>query len=223
MGISKDLIYQSSGMIIHPRFYEPVTVDRCTERRRLGLNSELPTGLVMFGGQGSRHMIEIAERLNNVDLQIQLIFICGRNQKLADQLRRHRSRIPQFVEGFTTEIPYYMHLADFFIGKPGPGSISEALAMKLPLIVQENAWTLPQERYNAQWIREKEVGFVVNAFRDIASAVAEMLQPEQFSRLQANAARLNNRAVFEIPEILNNLMNAAAVRSTPSSIHNLPD
>ena len=52
-----------------------------------------------------------------------------------------------------------MQLADFFIGKPGPGSVSEALAMRLPVIVECNAWTLPQERYNAEWIVEKEVGW----------------------------------------------------------------
>jgi len=222
MNISAEFIHRSSGMIIHPRFYEPITADRRCERQRLGLDPELPTGLVMFGGQGSRYMIDIAERLNIAKLQIQLIFICGRNQKLADQLRQYRSRFPQFIEGFTMEIPYYMHLADFFIGKPGPGSISEALAMNLPVIVQENAWTLPQERYNAQWIREKQVGFVVNTFRDIAAAVVNMLRPDQFSRLKANAASLNNRAVFEIPDILNDIMTAAAVCSTPSSISNLP-
>jgi len=59
---------------------------------------------------------------------------------------------------FTTNMPYYMQLADFSIGKPGPGSIAEALAMALPAIVENNAWTLPQERYNTKWVREKEVG-----------------------------------------------------------------
>ena len=62
------------------------------------------------------------------------------------------------MEGFTTSVNYYMQLADFFIGKPGPGSVSEALAMQLPVIVECNAWTLPQERYNAEWVVEKEVG-----------------------------------------------------------------
>ena len=57
-----------------------------------------------------------------------------------------------FVEGFTKEVPRYMQLADYFIGKPGPGSISEAVAMQLPVIVERNAWTLPQERYNADWV-----------------------------------------------------------------------
>ena len=75
---------------------------------------------------------------------------------------------PRFVEGFTQEVPYYMYLSDFFIGKPGPGSISEAVAMKLPVIVEQpNAWTLPQERYNAEWVRERHAGMVVDNFRGI--------------------------------------------------------
>ena len=46
-----------------------------------------------------------------------------------------------------------MQLADFFIGKPGPGSISEAVQQGLPVIVVDNAWTMPQERYNARQAR----------------------------------------------------------------------
>ena len=63
-------------------------------------------------------------------LELQLIFICGRNEKLARALRVGGSRLPRFVEGFTKDVNRYMHLADFFIGKPGPGSVSEALAMQ---------------------------------------------------------------------------------------------
>ena len=51
-----------------------------------------------------------------------------------------------------------MQLADYFIGKPGPGSISEASPCACPVIVERNAWTLPQERYNADWIREQRRG-----------------------------------------------------------------
>ena len=206
MGIPEDLAYQTSGMILSPRFYEPVTADIRTERQRLGLDPVLPTGLVMFGGQGSEAMLEIARRLDESVLHLQLIFLCGSNDKLAAELRRRRSRHPFVVEGFTTEVPYYMHLSDFFIGKPGPGSISEALAMRLPVIVQKNAWTLPQERYNADWIQEREVGLVVNTFSHIALAVAELLRAETFSRFRANTAAIHNRAVFEIPRILQSIL-----------------
>ena len=51
-----------------------------------------------------------------------------------------------------------MRLADFFIGKPGPGCLSEAVQLGLPVITIRNAWTMPQERYNAQWVREQGLG-----------------------------------------------------------------
>ncbi len=160
-------------MILNPRFYEPIAVDRGSERQRLGLDRELPTGLVLFGGEGSMTMLEIATRLQSTARPLQLILICGRNEKLAAELRAMRSRVPMFVEGFTREVPYYMHLSDFFIGKPGPGSISEAIAMKLPVIVERNAWNLPQERYNTEWVREQRVGLVLRNFRQIGRAVEE--------------------------------------------------
>jgi 1,2-diacylglycerol 3-beta-galactosyltransferase len=143
-------------------------------------------------------MLDIARELPDT----QLIMICGKNQKLAERLRALPTNAPHFVEGFTQEVPYYMHLSDFFIGKPGPGSISEAVAMKLPVIVERNAWTLPQERYNADWILENEVGEVLSSFRQIVPAVARLINPPTLSRYRANAAAMRNRAVFEIPDIL---------------------
>jgi hypothetical protein len=210
-------IFRTSGMILHPRFYWRIDADRRAERRRLGLDPDLPTGLVMFGGEGSTVMYEIARRLGASALQLQLILICGHNERLAARLRGLQHRIPLFIEGFTREIPYYMHLSDFFIGKPGPGSISEALAMKLPVIVERNAWTLPQERYNADWIRENQLGLVVSSFRRVSGAVEELLRQENYERFRANAAAYDNRAVFEIPDILDRILTAGQKGSVPAT------
>ncbi len=206
MGHADGCIFRTSGMILNPRFYEPITVDRGPERQRLGLDRDLPTGLVLFGGEGSMTMREIASRLQSTRRPLQLILICGSNQKLAAELRSMRSRIPMFVEGFTREVPYYMHLSDFFIGKPGPGSISEAIAMKLPVIVERNAWNLPQERYNTEWVREQQVGLVLRNFRQIGRAVGELLEPGTYAAMRARAAALTNRAVFEIPDVLETIL-----------------
>ncbi len=203
LGHPNEHIFRTSGMILRPSFYQPVTADRVAERRRLGLDPELPTGLVLFGGQGSSVMPEIAKR---VTARAQFIFICGRNKKLAERLRGMKTSYPKYVEEFTSEIPYYMHLSDFFVGKPGPGSISEAIAMRLPVVVERNAWTLPQERYNTEWIREKQVGVVLPSFRTIDEGLRELLDAANFSRFRANAAAITNRAVFEIPEILASLI-----------------
>jgi hypothetical protein len=198
-----EAVFQTSGMILRPNFYEPVTVDRREERKKLGLSPDLTTGLVLFGGEGSNVMLDIAKR---VTASAQFIFICGKNQKLAERIRQLPTQFPKYVEGFTSEIPYYMHISDFFIGKPGPGSISEALAMQLPIIVERNAWTLPQERYNTEWIREKEIGIVLKSFRDIDAGLKRLLEPANYARFRANAAAIKNRAVFEIPEILDSVM-----------------
>ena len=111
-----------------------------------------------------------------------------------------------FVEGFTKEIPHYMALSDFFIGKPGPGSISEAIAMRLPVIVERNAWTLPQERYNTEWVEERGVGIVIKSFANIGAAVRDLLIPERYARCRQAAAAIRNSAVFEIPDMLEEIL-----------------
>lgn len=203
-------VVRTSGMIMHPRFYEPVAVDRSEERKKLGLDPDLPTGIVLFGGYGTTKMLHILRQMNRSSLQMQLIMICGRNEKLAAALRREPSRIRMHVEGFTTQIPYFMALSDFFIGKPGPGSISEALSKHLPVIIDCNAWTLPQERYNAQWVREQGVGIVVKSHRETAGAVAELLKPGALEQFRARTEAMENRAVFEIPEIFSKILNGSA-------------
>jgi UDP-N-acetylglucosamine:LPS N-acetylglucosamine transferase len=217
LGHRNGFVFRTSGMILNSRFYEPATLDRVAERARLGLEADLPTGLVLFGGEGSTVMLDIVRRLQSVSRSLQLILICGRNQKLAASLRAMTSRVPMFVEEFTREVPYYMRLSDFFIGKPGPGSISEAIAMQLPVIVERNAWNLPQERYNTEWVRENDVGLVLGNFRQIGQAVVELLTPETYARMRANAAAVSNRAVFEIPDILETVF-CTSGRSGPRSV-----
>jgi UDP-N-acetylglucosamine:LPS N-acetylglucosamine transferase len=210
-GYPDKAVFRTSGMILHPRFYEPEPADRVAERKKLGLDPHLPTGIVLFGGFGTSKMQRILRQIDSSSLQVQLILICGRNEKLTKTLRETKTRIPIHVEGFTTNIPYFMALSDFFIGKPGPGSISEALSKRLPVIIDCNAWTLPQERYNAVWVREKEVGVVVPSHRKVASAVAELLQPGQLPQIQERAAAMRNRAVFEIPDIFQKILSNGSV------------
>ena len=201
MGHAEDKVHRVSGMILNPRFYEiaPLSAeDRSAARARLGFDPAKPVALVLFGGQGSAVMREIARLLPDR----QLLLICGNNAKLREKLQTLPHAAPMYVEGFTKEVPHYMQLADYFIGKPGPGSISEAVAMRLPVIVECNAWTLPQERYNARWVRQMGVGTVLPNFRGIARAVEELLAPAAYHRFREATARLENRAVFEIPGIL---------------------
>jgi UDP-N-acetylglucosamine:LPS N-acetylglucosamine transferase len=183
-----------------------VPVDVAAERRRLGLDPQLPTALIMFGGEGSAKMTAIAKRLGRCELDLQMIFICGKNAKLRAKLERLETRNLKFVEGFTSQVPYYMRLADFFIGKAGPGSISEAIHLGLPVIVGRNAWTLPQEVFNTHWVAEQGVGIAVKNFNNIVPVARRMFTGGSLASMREATARIHNRAVFEIPDMLDRVM-----------------
>jgi len=202
IGISPARILRASGMILSPKFYERLRIDRAAERLRRGLRPDLPTGLVLCGGEGSMKTVEIARALNRPGAGIQLILLCGRHTRSETELRAMAQHIPMFVEGFTRDVPYYMELADFFVGKPGPGAISEALAKRLPVIVERNAWTMAHERANADWIEGQQLGIVVKSFSRIAEAVERLLAPDSYESYRTRAAQIENRAVFEIPQLL---------------------
>jgi Glycosyltransferase family 28 C-terminal domain len=212
-------IFATSGMILRPDFYVPDNSDPAILRSELGLQPDLATAMVLFGGHGSKVMFDITQRLDAAGLPLQLILICGRNEALAAKLRARKWRMPINVIGFTKEVHKWMRAADFLIGKPGPGSIAEAMVRNLPVLIECNAWTLPQERYNCEWVRENRVGIVLKNFREVASGVRQMLQPATLSEFRQNVSAQNNQTIFEIPEILAKLLGET---STPNATQPIP-
>jgi UDP-N-acetylglucosamine:LPS N-acetylglucosamine transferase len=212
-GYDDTRVHSTSGMIIRPDFYQSLQFDRRAERAKLQLDPDRPTAMVMFGGHGSTVMRDIARRLDDT----QLILVCGHNSALADELRAMPARAPRAVIGFSTQIRYFMQLSDFFIGKPGPGSISEAVQQRLPVIVVRNAWTMPQERYNTEWVQEHNAGVVLDSFKAIREGVAEVTG--RLDDFRAAVAAIHNRAIFEIPDILDRILRLSDAGSGTRRFH----
>jgi len=206
MGHDEEHIFRTSGMIVRPDFYVVDNSDPLQLRRQMGLRNDRTTAMVLFGGHGSKVMLDITERLDREELPLQLIVICGRNEGLAAKLRSRQWKMPVHVVGFTKEVHRLMRAADFLIGKPGPGSIAEAMIRRLPVLIECNVWTLPQERYNAEWVKEKNVGIVLKSFKDVVGGVKQMLEPATLSEFRKNVEAQNNRAIFEIPEVFAKLL-----------------
>ena len=215
-GCDPKRVHRSSGMILRPEFHFGPAIDRRAERLRAGLDEATPTGLVLFGGAGSRVMKRIAQALPDTPL----ILMCGRNEALAQALREMPASAPRVVVGFTSEVARWMRLADFFIGKPGPGSLSEAVHQGLPVIVTRNAWTMPQERWNTEWVHAHGLGLVRRSFADVGAAVQQLTQrlPEFQQRVRA----IDNRAVFEVTEILARLLDAQGARRAHAAADEAP-
>ncbi|RMX08023.1 galactosyldiacylglycerol synthase [Corticibacter populi] len=201
-------LHRSSGMMVRPEFYAAPREDRASAMRRHGLDPQRPTAVVMFGGHGARTMLGLAQRLPT----LQLILLCGHNQALAEALRAQPAQAPRLVQGFTRDIPEFMRMADFFIGKPGPGSISEALCCGLPVLLQHNGATMPQERYNAEWVAEQGLGMTFASNRGVAAAADAMLAA--LPTLRQRVAAIHNRALFEVPDILDDILHSTPVAAT---------
>ncbi len=215
-GRDEEFVHASSGMIIRPDFYRPLALDRRAERARLGLDPDRTTGLVMFGGQGSMAMLDIAKQLDDV----QLILLCGHNLPLARKLGALKSTAARSAIGFTPEVRRYLQLADFFVGKPGPGSLSEAVQQGLPIVTVRNAWTMPQERYNTEWVLQHGLGLVARSMRNIRPTVLALL--EGLDTYKANVRRIDNQAVFEVPEILAGILDTRVRSSSPGHERFMP-
>ena len=199
-GCPPSRVHRVSGMLLRPDFYTSEPIDRDAERAKLGIDATAPTGLVLFGGAGSNAMKRIAARLPSTPL----ILMCGKNDALAAELRALPANAPRIVVGFTPHVARWMRLADFFVGKPGPGSLSEAVQQGLPVVVTRNAWTMPQERWNTEWVKEHGVGVVHRSFRTVRAAVDEIVA--ELPRLRANVHRVENTALFDVPQVLERIL-----------------
>jgi 1,2-diacylglycerol 3-beta-galactosyltransferase len=122
------------GQPVAERFCQPPG-DRCELRRQLNWQTDLPTVLLVGGGEGMGPLAETAFAIDNSNLPVQLVVVTGRNQRLRTALDQRDWRIPVKIYGFVTEMPEFMRAADILITKAGPGTISKAFIAGLPMIL----------------------------------------------------------------------------------------
>lgn len=119
------------------------------------------------------------------------------------------------VVGFTPDAAGPLRAADVLIGKPGPGSIGEALHLGPPVLTFDDAWTLPQERFSTRWLRELGLSVVMRSVREQPAAVGELLP--QLHDFLLRVQGLDNRAIEEGPRLV-----AARLRATRLQGDRLP-
>ena len=178
-------------------------------RVQLGLDPDCTTALLVGGGEGMGHLYEIARAIDAARLPLQLIVIAGRNRKLYDQLRASKWQMSISIQGFVTNMPEWMRASDVIITKAGPGTISEALACGLPIVL--SGFLPGQEEGNVTFVQENGAGALREQPDEIGRTLREWLTPgnDTLARCAARARQLARpRAALEIASILNEILTA---------------
>jgi UDP-N-acetylglucosamine:LPS N-acetylglucosamine transferase len=208
--LPESFLHHISGMPIDTEFYEAPKINVTEELASLGLDPELPTGFVSFGGQGSILVREIAKRLASSALKLNLIFMCGRYTEVYDELSKLKTPYRKLALSYTRETPiYYQRLADFIIGKPGSMTITEALIARKPVIAIKSRGMSPVQRGNEEWVQEHKVGIIVAGMDELPAAVSDVIESDCYRQ---NAAKEFHRGVFEAAKHICALTEESAVK-----------
>jgi 1,2-diacylglycerol 3-beta-galactosyltransferase len=183
-------------------------------RAKLGLETNVTTILLIGGGEGMGKLYDIACALDRLALSIQLVIITGRNRALYEQLRAKAWQISVSVQGFVTNMPEWMRASDLIITKAGPGTIMEALACNLPILL--SGFLPGQETGNVTFVVQNGVGVLEQNPDAMARTIKGWLAPgnETLRRFSARAKELARpSASLDIAKILNDIVVAHQSRA----------
>ncbi|HEY7984072.1 MAG TPA: glycosyltransferase [Ktedonobacterales bacterium] len=204
------------GMPIDPKFARPAPESRTELRQSLGLDPDLPTALLVGGGEGAIGLAEAATALGHSALAMQMVVVTGRNQQLYSHLL-HAKRsftVPAQVLGFVQNMPDLMRAADVIVTKAGPGTITEAMACELPIVL---TGAIPgQEEGNLEWVVRNELGILARTPGEVVEALGELLRPgsPRLERLRQNVRRVSQPdAAFDIARLILKHLPAAEAQS----------
>lgn len=173
-------------------------------RARLGWPLDLPLVLLVGGGEGMGPLEAVAMAINDANLQAGLVVVCGRNQALQQRLEQVAWKSPTFVYGFVREMHHFMRAVDILITKAGPGTISEAFIVGLPIILYSR---MPgQEDGNVEYVVREQAGVWAPEPEQVVMTLnAWLQQPEERQRVATNSRRLARPyASREIARVLMN-------------------
>jgi len=184
------------GLPIRPAFAAPPR-SKPALRRECGLDADLPAALIVGGGEGMGPVSEIAQA---VAARLatgpsgqpcgQLVVVCGRNERLKEELKEHTFPVPVVVRGFVEDIWTWMAASDCIVTKAGPGTIAEALALGLPIVL--SGYIPGQESGNIPYVLKHGVG----VYTEVPQQIAELIhgwfgaQRDVLDQLAQRASRL---------------------------------
>ncbi|MBP2656828.1 MAG: ugtP 1 [Firmicutes bacterium] len=174
-------------------------------RQKWGLSVDKPLVLLMGGGLGLGAIEEALVSINELAQQVQVVAIAGKNNVLYDSLLNVAGKMHQPVKvlGFVDNISELMAVSDILITKPGGMTISEAMAIGLPMVFYKS---LPgQEKENSHYLTSRGIALEASSQSALVKTLGRLLaDPKQLHTLRERSRKLGHpHSAKDIIDILN--------------------
>ncbi len=192
-GVSEGRI-RISGLPLHPKFREVTEAVAQDARRAYGLDPDKFTVFVNAGWIGGGNIPAIFRELVRGELDVQAIFLAGKNEELrleAEEIARS-AKFPVKVIGYSDEIEKLMHSANVMVSKLGGLTTFEALACRLPIIADITTPPMPQEAGTVKLISTRGAGILLKRSADIVPTIRSLIEDtDKYRKMKAAAADLS--------------------------------
>jgi processive 1,2-diacylglycerol beta-glucosyltransferase len=180
----------TSGIPIHPKFSEE------KERRGLiakyGLHNQSPVILISAGSFGVTPLAEVIADFGAIKEDFQIVVVCGNNAELRKDLEKKQKSEPRLkkVFGFVDFMDELMALSDILITKPGGITVSESIALGLPMIFIE---PIPgQEEANADYLVEQGAGIKARNLPVLLHKLGQLIRdPKKLAEMSKRAKAIS--------------------------------
>lgn len=165
---------------------------------------------LFFGGStaGSMYYYDYFKTLAKMNLNADIIFISGKNEKLKTKCKRYvdDNNISNIkVLGFTNDVFNLLKISDLVISKPGGATITECLEMKNPMLLVPGVGG--QEKYNARFIVRKKYGFKVRGlykFKKVLNLLEK--NPDMIEKIHERMKKINkNDSIIKINDLISKM------------------
>ncbi len=167
--------------------------DKKAARRKLGLDENRTTLMVMNGGFGVANNKKLLKQLDEIDADFQIILVNGRNEKSKKEVDAllEKDKISKKVLnlGYSTVVDELMDASDCILGKVGGVSVCEALNKRLPIIVVNEP---PAQEYdNMKFLTEQNAAIYIDKRKNFGKILKEYLSDTtKLEPLKENIERL---------------------------------
>lgn len=204
---------EAIGWMVRPDF-TPLKTSQTALRKSLGLE-DMFTLFVSGGSEGSAMILKLAPTLIQPPKPIQVVITSGHNQQLhhlTKQLnglfKRLQGKVKLITLPFTPNLAPYIQAADLVVGKAGPNTLFETIAIHKPFVAISH---IPgQEDGNLDLIKKYQLGYVEENPMKLQKLLHRLIKrPLQLEKLQPKIKELadfNRSAQDKLLQVVEKLL-----------------